>query len=244
MVCAVNIHRLLFHLMSREKSMLVDVVALSTAKCSAPIQAELKYATKKNFTGSIIAGYDPMAKDFALMSPAAANKLCDVQNYLLEKHGYGLKIFDAYRPKRAVNYLMFWAKKPAQNAYEIERKEKHYPDIEKNKLFDLGYVAEDSGHCYGNTVDLILVNMSTGKKVSMGTRFDYMNEKSHITATADVIGTDALFNRNILAQAMYKFGFEPYPKEYWHFSHGGIKGRENETPLDIPITPEMKGLLL
>lgn len=224
--------------------MLVDVVALSQNKCSVSIQAKLKYATKKNFLGSIVDGYTPSAKDFALMTPTAANKLCEVQNYLLNTYGVGLLIYDAYRPKRAVNHFMFWSKESVKDAYELERKEKHYPNVEKNKFFELGYVAEDSGHCYGNTVDLTLIDIKTGNKLPMGTRFDYMDEKSHVTATADIIGEEALQHRKILNEAMIQFGFHPYEEEYWHFSYGGSSGREIQEPLDIPITPEMKGLLL
>lgn len=112
--------------------------------------------------------------------------------------------------------------------------------MDKSTFFELGYVAEDSGHCYGNTVDLVLID-SNGKKLPMGSCFDYMDKASHITATAVEIGEEAYENRKILSEAMVKFGFNTYEEEYWHFSHGGISGREIQDPLDIPITTEMKG---
>ncbi len=190
--------------------MLVDVVALSQIKCIKPIQAKLKYATDKNFTGAIVEGYSSSAKDFALMSPLAAEKLCEVQNYLLNEYGYGLLIYDAYRPKRAVKSFLFWSKEEVRDASEIERKQKHYPAIEKNELFKKGYVAQDSEHCYGNTVDLVLIDTSSNKKLPMGSRFDFMDEKSHVTASANEVGEEALHYRKILQDAMIRFDFQPY----------------------------------
>lgn len=233
---------ILTHYLEGENIMLVDVVALSLNKCSKPIKAKLKYATKKNFTGDVVEGYSSSAKDFALMSPIAAAKLCEVQNYLIKEYGYGLLIYDAYRPKRAVNYFLFWSKDDVKNANELERKKKHYPSIEKNELFDLGYVAEDSGHCYGNTVDLVLIDTNSNKKLPMGARFDFMDEKSNTTASSEEVGEESLYYRKILREAMIKFNFKPYEKEYWHFTHGGTEGREFKEALDIPITDQMKGI--
>ncbi|MBI2784822.1 MAG: peptidase M15 [Legionella longbeachae] len=221
---------------------LVDVVRLSETKCKNPIKAKLKYATEKNFVGRVINGYEPNLLDVALMTPNAAKKLCEVQNYLIEQYGYGLFIYDAYRPKRAVNDFVFWSKQTPVGKYELERKQKHYPNIQKNQLFELGYVAEDSGHCYGNTVDLVLIDIKSGEKLEMGACFDYMDEKSHITAKSDKIGETACKNREILSTAMQKFGFHTYQEEYWHFSHGGKEGREVENPIDIEISKEMKGI--
>ncbi|MFT4058612.1 MAG: M15 family metallopeptidase [Legionella sp.] len=222
--------------------MLKDVIALSAKLCKQPIKAKLKYATCKNFVGEVIDGYDPQAIDFAMMSPISAKSLCKVQNYLLETYGYGLLIYDAYRPKRAVKHFMFWSTQEPKNDYELQRKAKHYPNVEKSKFFELGYVAEDSGHCYGNTVDLVLIDCKTGKKVPMGSCYDYMDVNSHVTATPEMIGKEAHENRKILSEAMVKFGFHTYDEEYWHFSHGGKEGREINSPMDLPITIQMKGL--
>lgn len=228
--------------LAHDLTMLIDVVALSKLHCDMPIKAKLKYATTKNFVGSVISGYDPSAHDFALLTPKAARALCQVQSYLLENYHLGLLIYDSYRPKRAVNHFLMWTKDRTTTETELVRKSKHYPSVEKDKLFELGYLAEDSNHCYGNTVDLVLID-EQGKKLDMGTRFDYMDIKSHTTATASDIGETAVRNRHTLRDAMVQFGFEPYPEEYWHFTHGGVAGREVQDPLDIVITPDMKGIV-
>lgn len=223
------------------KMALVDVTALSQTQSIQPIKAHLKYATKQNFVGQIIDGYSPDAKDFALLTPKAAEALCKVQNELVEHYGYGLLILDAYRPKRAVMHFVRWSKLPAQDNYELTRKQKHYPNIDKNQLFSLGYVVEDSSHTYGNTVDVVLIDLKTMKLLPMGARFDYMDAISGIHTGPETIGEEAYKNRQILAQAMLKYDFEPYEEEFWHFSHGGIEGREVQVALDIPVTKELKG---
>lgn len=225
-----------------QKINLVDVVALSKSACKKPIQGKLAYATVENFVGRIIVGYHPEADDICLLTPKAANALCQVQNYLIEKNSYGLFIFDAYRPKRAVYDFMTWIKLPVANAYETERKIKHYPAIDKSELFIAGYLAEDSGHCYGNTVDLALIDLETGKEIDLGSNFDYMDERSHLNATVQEIGAQAFQNRKILLEAMELFGFHSYEKEIWHYSHGGVQGREVEQPIDVEITPELRGV--
>lgn len=225
---------------------LIDITALSQKLCAKPILAELKYAGTKNFVGQVAKGYHPDAHDFALMTPKAAQALCQVQNDLIKNHALGLIIYDAYRPKRATKEWKAWSELPPADNHELERKAKHYPHINKKQLFELGYVAEDSNHCYGNTVDVVLIENKTGKKIPMGARFDFMDEISHLDATPanGKITEEAYQNRQILIKAMEKFGFESYSEEFWHFSHGGKAGREVSVPFDIEITPDLKGLLL
>lgn len=219
---------------------LINVIALSERQCKHPIQAYLKYATTKNFVGRVIDGYEPDLTDLALLTPKAASMLCHVQNELNAQHNLGLLIYDAYRPKRAVQDFVLWSRLPAKSEYELERKAKHYPNIEKNQLFELGYVVEDSNHCYGNTVDLVLIDLQNGNKLDMGARFDFMDERSHIATGSEIIGVEAHKNRNILSTAMQKFNFQPYYAEFWHFTHGGKEGREVNEPLDIPITESLR----
>ncbi|KTD74614.1 M15 family metallopeptidase [Legionella waltersii] len=221
--------------------MLIDVVSLSQFSCDKPIIARLKYATHENFVGTVIPGYNPDAHDFALMTPDAANALCQVQQYLLNHYNFSLLIYDSYRPKRAVDYFLIWSKQAGSSEIETVRKELHYPIINKNQLFELGYLAEDSNHCYGNTVDLVLID-AQGNKLDMGTRFDFMDIKSRSDATATEIGERAVHHRKILRDAMMHFDFEPYPEEYWHYTHGGIEGREVMTPMDVAITSDLKGV--
>jgi|SRR3989339_515653 len=218
--------------------MLIDAVKLSAQHCAHPIQAKLKYATTKNFAGRVIEGYDPDVTDIALMTPKAAQALCDVQNFLIEKYNYGLLVYDAYRPRRAVLDFLEWAKVPVRDAYELERKAKHYPNIEKNQFFELDYLVEDSGHCYGNTVDVFLLDLKTNEKLDLGARYDFMDEISHSAQPAEKIGEIPYKNRQILRSAMERFGYQGCRSEFWHFTHGGIAGREVKKPLDVPITRE------
>jgi D-alanyl-D-alanine dipeptidase len=215
---------------------LINVTKLSQALCEAPIKADLKYATSKNFVGRVIAGYDTSITDIAFMTPKAAHQLCLVQNKLIQQYAYGLLIFDAYRPKRAVMDFLHWSKQKPVSDYELERKEKHYPHIQKNQLFELGYLIEDSGHCYGNTVDLFLLDINTGKPLAMGARFDFMDPLSRTTASGNEIGEQAYMHRGILSETMLEFGFHPYVEEFWHFSHGGKQGREVLDPMNISYT--------
>jgi D-alanyl-D-alanine dipeptidase len=221
---------------------LTDVVALSKKQCSRPILAHLAYATPDNFIGQIIDGYTPDVTDFAMMTKDAAVALCEVQNTLLKTHNLGLLIYDSYRPKRAVKHFVRWSTEPvldnAQGRLELTRKKIHYPHIEKEKMFELGYVAEDSQHCYGHTVDLVLID-EQGCELDLGACFDYMDKLSHDTATENDIGIDALQNRNILSQAMQQHGFLPYRFEFWHFS---FKNKMINEPIDIEITETLRGL--
>jgi D-alanyl-D-alanine dipeptidase len=221
---------------------LMDVIELSKKKCVLPIQAKLAYATSHNLVGRPLNGYHVDALDICLLTPKAANALCQVQNDLVKQYQMGLFIYDTYRPKRAVLDLMRWAKTPAASDNELHRKKLHYPHLEKNQLFNLGYIAEDSNHCYGNTVDLVLIDLQTQQLLDMGAIFDYMDQRSHLTATIAEIGETAYRHRRILVDAMEKLGFHPYEKEYWHFCHGGRAGSEVNAPLDIEITPLLKGI--
>jgi PhoPQ-activated pathogenicity-related protein/D-alanyl-D-alanine dipeptidase len=221
---------------------MVDVIALSKKECSRPIHAHLEYATNKNFVGTYIDGYTPGLTDFALMTKSAAAALIEVQKELNKEYDLGLLIYDSYRPQRAVHHFVRWSGEPVPagdaGAHELERKKLQYPDIEKSQMFKLGYVSDDSQHCYGHTVDLVLIDKH-GKELDHGSRFDFMGTESHYTATADVIGEKAVANRLLLEKVMVKHGFIAYPYEYWHFSY---KDKTFQKPIDIMITPELKGL--
>jgi len=214
--------------------MLVDVVKLSLELCSYPIGCELKYATDDNFVGRVIDGYDPKAKNVALLTQKVANVICQVQNYLIKKHDVGLFVYDAYRPKRAVLDFIHWVKQPPANDFELVQKAKHYPHIEKSQLFDLDYLGKDSNHCYGNTIDCVLRDLKDNTFLDMGVIFDFFGEESHSNKTSDDLGEKIYHNRQILSGAMDKFDFQIAPTEYWHFTHRTIK--ETAIPLDIPIT--------
>jgi D-alanyl-D-alanine dipeptidase len=216
---------------------LVNVTSLSEKMCEHKIQCKLVYATKENFLGRVVDGYHPAASHFFLATPKAAKALCEAQNKLNQMN-LGLFVYDSYRPLRAVKDFYQWMHSPVHNAYELERKTIHYPHIEKNQLAELGYVADDvSNHCFGDTIDLTLIDLKTGQELNMGACFDYFDEISHPSALSKNIGEEAFRNRQILSDIMQAVGFIPYDKEFWHFT---FSEREVDTPLDFAIVPELQ----
>jgi len=172
---------------------------------------ELRYSTTDNFVGEIIDGYrDPKI----VLTLETVNALKKVQNEL-NKQNLGLKIFDGYRPQKAVNHFIRWAKK----LNDTLKKEKYYPMVRKDKLFEEGYVAERSGHSRGSTVDVTLIRIDTlnyGQELDMGSEWDYFGVKSWINY--DSISYLQKENRRLLQNVMIKYGFKPYSKEWWHFT--------------------------
>lgn len=216
---------------------LVDVCALSRQLQSNPIQAHLVYATPANFTGSVVVGYEQNAH-VALLTPKAAHALIAVENDLTAQ-GFTLFIYDAYRPQRAVQFFKHWSNAPVASAYELERKKIHYPHLDKNKLFDAGYISETSQHLYGHTVDVVLADLETLDPVDLGCVFDYLDPLAHHRVTPPQITNTAYENRQILRRTMERHGFIAYEKEFWHYS---FSEREQNTPLDIPITHDLAGI--
>jgi D-alanyl-D-alanine dipeptidase len=170
------------------------------------IRVELRYATENNFTGRRLPGYDAR---LALLHPASAEALARVQARL-RGEGLGLKVFDAYRPVRATLAMVEWAERSG-----------------KTWVLDQGYVARQSGHNRGNTVDLTLVRLRGGREIDMGTPFDTFSEAAH---TANATGA-VLENRLKLKRAMEAEGFENYDKEWWHY-----RLPAEDVPLDLPLS--------
>lgn len=170
------------------------------------ILCDLRYYGTENFTGRQVPGYQASR---CFLSKAAAKALLKVQADLKLKN-LGLKVFDAYRPQRAVNFFIEWSE---QNNFN-PMKQRFYPNLEKKDLFN-GYLSRQSGHSRGSCVDLTLVDPS-GNELDMGTEFDYLDELSHTQSKN--ISEQAQNNRLILKQAMEKHGFENYHKEWWHYS--------------------------
>lgn len=132
--------------------------------------------------------------------------------------GLGLFIFDAFRPVRAVQDFIRWFEAPSADAYEEARKLIHYPDLTKKDLRKLGYAPSSiSKHSFGHVVDLSILSLKTKELLPMGTVFDFLGPDSHLDASADQIGQDALNNRTLLLKTMQSFGFSSYPLEWWHF---------------------------
>ena len=175
------------------------------------IAIEMRYATNNNFTGRPIPGYGSRE---AVITIATANALKKVQKEL-NKLSLGLKIFDAYRPQKAVNYFIKWSDQPSDTIV----KRKYYPNLKKKKLFDLGYIASKSGHTRGSTVDVTLLYVSgpeKGKEVDMGSVWDLFGARSGYGYEAISIIQKA--NRKLLRELMVAHKFLPYDKEWWHFS--------------------------
>ena len=169
---------------------------------------EIRYYSTYNFVGERIDGYE---QPIALITKPAAAALKKVSDELVSK-GYRLKIFDAYRPQKAVTHFMNWA----LDANDTRMKEYFYPELEKKVLFPLGYIAEHSGHSRGSTVDLTLFDMKLEKEVDMGGTFDYFGKLSHPDFTG--ITATQFSNRMLLRKVMTKHGFKPLTEEWWHFT--------------------------
>jgi len=172
---------------------------------------EMRYAGEHNFVGTRIDGYQ---RRLCLLTKPAATALAAVQRDLAEQ-GLGLKVFDCYRPTRAVAHFVHWA----QNLADQRGKDEFYPDVDKRDLFREGYIAERSSHSRGSTVDLTLVRLADGApatELDMGTCFDRFSPRSWPSDTN--VDTGAQANRTLLAAAMERRGFKPYDKEWWHFT--------------------------
>ncbi|MBR4643332.1 MAG: M15 family metallopeptidase [Selenomonadaceae bacterium] len=169
---------------------------------------EIRYYSTYNFVGEKIDGYEMPC---ALLTREAAEALKKVSDDVM-KMGYRLKIYDAYRPQKAVDHFVRWAK----DVKDIRMKNYFYPEIGKERLFPEDYIMEKSGHSRGSTIDLTLFDMKTGKELDMGGTFDYFGELSH--PDYKKITKQQFKNRMILRDAMVKHGFKPLYSEWWHFT--------------------------
>ena len=183
-----------------------DFVLLSDAIPDAIL--EIRYYSTYNFVGERIDGYE---EPLAFLTQEAAEALREVSDELVSM-GYRLKIFDAYRPQKAVTHFMNWA----LDTEDTRMKEYFYPELEKDVLFPQGYIAEHSGHSRGSTVDLTLFDMVTEREVDMGGTFDYFGELSHPDYTG--ITEEQYANRMLLREVMMRHGFRPLEEEWWHFT--------------------------
>lgn len=169
----------------------------------------MSYATSENFTGEVVAGYKAK-KAFLAQAPAKA--LCEVQA-TAEKRGLTLKIFDSYRPVKAVSFFQEWAKKPETNP---SIKEMYYPGHTRLELFEQGYIAKRSSHSRGAAVDLTLADLKTSKALDMGSAFDYFDDLSHTDSPK--VTAEQKKNRMLLKELMESHGFKNFSQEWWHYS--------------------------
>jgi zinc D-Ala-D-Ala dipeptidase len=182
---------------------------------------EMRYAGSHNFVGRPIDGYDA---PHCLLTRAAANALAEVARDLAPR--FLIKVFDCYRPTRAVANFVRWAR----DLHDVAGKAEFYPDVDKRTLFRDGYIAAYSGHSRGSTLDLTLAQ-ADGTELDMGTHFDFFSPKSW---TADPsISAAAHANRMLLATAMRRRGFRGYDREWWHFT---LRGEPfPDTYFDFPV---------
>ncbi len=172
------------------------------------IVQEIRYYSTYNFVGERIDGYE---EPCALLTKEAARALKTVSNELIVQ-GYRLKVFDAYRPSCAVRSFVLWGIEDQ----DIRMKEYFYPSLEKQELFSKGYIAKQSSHSRGSTIDLTLLDMKSGKELDMGSPFDFFSEISHPDYRQ--ITEEQFENRMILRNAMIRNGFLPVDCEWWHFT--------------------------
>jgi len=210
------------------------------------IAQDIRYASSNNFVGRPLDGYE--AAECILRREVAA-ALSRVQADLKEA-GLGLKVYDCYRPHRAVRAMGQWA-----HDGRADGAKRFFPNHEKNALFALGYLAGVSRHSTGTAVDLTLVELARpagarfdpaaryapctapaparapDDSVDMGTGYDCFDLNSRTRSPA--IGPEAQRRRSLLVAAMGKHGFRNYHREWWHFTYRGAGGGQ----YDFPIRP-------
>jgi len=173
-----------------------------------PMELEIRYSTSNNFVGEPISGYGAAR---ALLSIEAVQALSKVQIQLTKK-GMGLKIFDAYRPQRAVDHFVRWATDIEDNA----KKQQYYPNVKKSNLFREGYIAKQSGHSRGSSIDLTMIDLDSGTEIDMGSSWDFFDPISWPSSKA--VTREQRANRKALQTIMLENGFRPLREEWWHFT--------------------------
>lgn len=220
----------LFFTVAQAATLPTDFVYLKNVDPS--ILQDMRYAEYHNFIGRPIAGYQ--AKE-CILNEKAALALHHVQ-LELKKSDLSLKVYDCYRPQMAVDDFVQWSQMNSDQTMKAE----FYPNVDKSKVFELGYIAKKSGHTRGSTVDLTIVPIPSKKQIQyhrgqklvacfspyktryqdnsidMGTGFDCFDPKAY--GDNQEINLIAFHNRQLLRDIMGKYDFLPYEKEWWHFT--------------------------
>jgi zinc D-Ala-D-Ala dipeptidase len=185
---------------------------------------DAKYATWDNFTGKPVDGY--VANRIVGTRP-----LCAALERAREEAaslGFGLLLWDGYRPQRAVDSFLRWSQQPEDGRTKL----RHYPNIDRADMFEKGYVAAKSAHSRGSTVDLTLFHLATGERAPMGGDHDLMDAISHHGAEG-LTQVDAR-NRRSLRSIMEACAFSSHDCEWWHYT---LKDEPYpDTYFDFPIT--------
>lgn len=168
---------------------------------------EIRYFSTYNFVGDRIEGYE---QPVALMTKKAAAVVAKCAA-IFKEMGYIIKVYDTYRPFRAVAHFCRWG----EDLADQRMKYAFYPDVDKAKVFEEGFLDPWSGHSRGSTIDLTLVDMKTGLELDMGGTFDFFGGKSY--ALYEGITDEQKANRMILRKVMLDNGFRPAKTEWWHF---------------------------
>ena len=202
------------------------------------IAQDMRYAGSNNFTGHPLPGY---GAGECVLRRDVAQALAQVQADLVREN-LSLKVYDFYRPTRAVRAFMRWVQGADDGATK-----RFYPALEKRDLFASGYIAAHSAHSTGSAVDLTLIARGaapappfdptaaygpcTGPKaerapdnsLDMGTGFDCFDARSHTSSGAN---TPAQQRRRALLVAVLRArGLHNYFREWWHFSFGPRGGQ-------------------
>jgi len=212
------------------------------------ILQDMRYAARYNFVGRRIDGY---REPLCIVTRGAARALERAQRALAPK-GYTLKVYDCYRPQRAVDHFARWA----DDAGDTKMKREFYPRVDKGTLHDAGYIARRSGHSRGSTVDVTLVRLPPKQQprwsrerfglvscfapwrkrfpdssVNMGTAYDCFDSRAH-TLDRRITGRPHR-NRLLLRDTLDDAGFDDYANEWWHFTLRGERypGRYFDFPV-------------
>jgi zinc D-Ala-D-Ala dipeptidase len=172
------------------------------------IRWDAKYATWDNFTGKPVDGYQANR----ILGTKALCEALERARELAEPLGFGLLLWDGYRPQRAVDCFLRWSKQSEDRRTKL----RHYPNIDRSEMFDRGYVSARSGHSRGGAVDLTLYHLATGELAPMGGDHDLMDPVSHHGATG--ITPTETRNREQLRSVMESSGFNSYTCEWWHYA--------------------------
>ena len=188
---------------------------------------DVRYHSTFNFVADRVDGYD---EPLVILTREAADALKKV-NADARAMGLRLKLYDGYRPQRAVRHFVRWA----QEVEKTETKAIFYPEVDKRDLFKLGFIAERSGHSRGSTIDLTLFDEQTQKDLDMGGGFDFFGELSWAEYTR-TLTDEQIRNRRLLRELMMKHGFRPLAEEWWHFT---LKDEPYpDTYFDFPVSSE------
>jgi D-alanyl-D-alanine dipeptidase len=188
------------------------------------IRWDAKYATWDNFTGKPVDGYRANRIVGTTALCAALERAQDEAASL----GFGLLLWDGYRPQRAVDCFLRWSEQPEDGRTKL----RHYPNIDRPEMVEQGYVAAKSGHSRGSTVDLTLYHLAAGELAPMGGDHDLMDPISHHGATG-ITPLEAR-NRQYLCSIMEASRFDRYDREWWHYT---LRDEPYpDTYFDFPIT--------